>query len=124
MGRLTADPSLKATNSGISVCSFNIAIQRPYASEGKPTADFIPCVAWKKTAENICKFFHKGTQIIVQGSMQSRSYKDAEGKNRNVIECNVDKFYFTGDKKQNESAGTSTFTETMQPVEDDDEIPY
>lgn len=86
MGRLTADPELKQTNSGKSVTSFTVAVDR----QGKEKAtDWINCVAWEKTAELICKYFQKGKPIIVQGSLQTRTYEDKSGGKQKVTEVLV-----------------------------------
>ena len=76
MGRLVADPELRQTTSGISVASFRIAVDRNFQSKGSAErqADFIPCVAWRQTAEFVSKYFSKGRMIAVEGSLQSRSY--------------------------------------------------
>lgn len=76
-GRLTRDPELKSTSSGISVTQFTLAVNRQYTNQdGNRSADFISCVAWRKTAENINKFFKKGSLIGIDGRLQSRSYDD------------------------------------------------
>ena len=80
MGRLTADPELKTTASGLSVLSFSVAVDRNYQKEGEERAvDFITVVAWRKTAEFVSKYFHKGSMIAVEGSIQTRKYEDKDG---------------------------------------------
>ena len=93
LGRLTANPEMRQTPNGISVCSFSIAVDR-YGGEEKKT-DFINCVAWRTTAENIARFFRKGNRIGIKGSIQTRQYQDREtGKNRTAFEVLVDGFDF------------------------------
>jgi single-strand DNA-binding protein len=102
MGRLTKDPEIKTTNSGNSVVSFNLAVERDYCAKGEERkADFITCVAWRNTAEFISRYFHKGNLISVQGSLQSRSYEDQNGQKRYVTEVNVEKASFTGERLDN-----------------------
>ena len=80
MGRLTADPELKTTQSGVSVTSFSVAVDRAYRSKDQERqTDFINCVAWRQTAEFITRYFHKGNRIALQGSLQSRSYTANDG---------------------------------------------
>lgn len=83
VGRLTADPELKATTSGVSVCSFSVAVNRRFARAGEERkADFINCVAWRQTAEFICNYFAKGRMIGLVGSIQTRDWTDNEGRKR------------------------------------------
>ena len=83
IGNLTADTELKQTTSGVSVCSFTIAVNRRFAKEGDPqTADFIPVVTWRKDAEFVAKHFKKGTPILICGELQSRSWTDAQGQKK------------------------------------------
>ena len=99
MGRLTANPELKSTNSGLSVCSFAIAVDRDYqrAGEDKQT-DFIDIVTWKSTAEFVSRYFSKGSMIVVQGSLQSRRWQDRDGNKRVSWEVQADRIYFAGDR--------------------------
>ncbi len=85
-GRLTADPELKTTNSGTSVCSFSIAVDRRYRSGEERQADFINIVTWRSSAEFVSKYFKKGQMIAIEGSIQTRRYQDKEGKNRTAFE--------------------------------------
>lgn len=109
MGRLTADPEVRQTPNGISVCSFSIAVDR--YSNGERKADFINCVAWRQNAENIARFFKKGNMIAINGSIQTRQYQDKDtGKNRTAFEVLVDRFHFTGSASSNASQGTSNYS--------------
>lgn len=85
-GRLTAGPELKTTQSGVYVTSFTVAVDRPYQSNGEKKTDFIPIVAWRKTAEFVTHYFTKGSLIGIEGSIQTRNYKDKSGNNRTVVE--------------------------------------
>ena len=96
-GRFCREPELKTTTSGTSVCSFTLAVDRDYSKEEKQV-DFINCVAWRQTAEFISRYFNKGSMILVQGSLQTRSY-EKDGQKREVVEVVVDKAHFCGEKK-------------------------
>ena len=86
MGRLTHTPELRITTSGKEVCSFDIACERSYSANGQRETDFIPCVAWGKTAQFISQYFDKGSMIAVNGSLQTRKYQDKQGNNRTAYE--------------------------------------
>lgn len=100
MGRLTAEPELKTTQNGISVCSFTVAVERNYSNGGERQTDFINCVAWRQTAEFISRYFHKGSMIAVNGSIQQRQYTDKNGNKRNAFEILVDNANFCGSKAE------------------------
>ncbi len=97
IGRLTSDVELKQTQSGLSVCSFTVAVDRPKV---KDTTDFIPCVAWRQTAEFVSKYFNKGSKIALNGVLTSRKYQDQNGNNRTAFEVVVDNVEFV-ESKQN-----------------------
>ena len=83
MGRFTRDPELRSTPQGISTCSFSIAVDRNFVRPGEERkADFINCVAWRQTAEFISKYFRKGSMVALEGSLQTRSWDDQDGKKR------------------------------------------
>ncbi len=106
MGRLTADPELRHTPSDIAVTTFTVAVNRSYVKQGAERAtDFIDVVAWRNTADFICRYFKKGQMIAVQGSIQTRTYDDKDGKKRKVVEILADNVYFT-ESRQN-SQGSS-----------------
>ena len=125
MGRLCAEPEIKYTQSNKAVLSVNIAVDRDYSSNGERKADFIPIVAWEKTAEFIGKYFSKGSMIAVQGRIETRSYEDKNGQKRTVAEVRVDKVSFCGEKKE---TATPEPTKAAAPVSydiaDDDELPF
>ena len=100
MGRLTADPELRSTQSGLSVVQFTVAVDRDYIKQGEERqADFINCVAWRQTAEFISRYFGKGRMIAVEGSIQTRNYEDKHGNKRTATELIVNRAHFTGEKK-------------------------
>lgn len=95
IGRLVADPDMRTTGSGVAVCQFRIAIDRPY---GKKETDFLTVVAWRKTAEFVDRYFKKGKEILVEGSVQSRNYDDKDGNKRTAVEIAADNVGFVGSK--------------------------
>ena len=106
IGRLCAQPEIKKTTSGVSVCSVSIAVDRDYKVNGEKATDFIPCVFWRGTAEFVGKYFSKGDMIAVVGSLESRKYKDKDGNIRTVWEVKADKVNFCGGKKEQDNAQT------------------
>ena len=95
MGRLTRDPELRRTGSGIAVASFSLAVDRDYADDsGERSTDFIDCVAWRSTAEFVSKYFSKGRMAVVNGRLQIRTWKDRDGNNRRAAEVLADSVYF------------------------------
>lgn len=115
-GRLTADPELKTTQSGLSVTSFNIAVDRRVKSGEEKKADFITIVAWRNTAEFITKYFRKGNLIGIEGSIQTRKYTDKDGNNRTAFEIVANNVQFIESKKDN--GGTSNEPDPLQTVAD------
>lgn len=106
MGRLVSDPELKTTQSGTSVTSFRVAVERNYADkEGNRQADFLDVVAWRGTAEFVCRYFGKGSLVMVEGQLQSRTYQAKDGSNRYVVEIVASSVYFTGERRDNQSQG-------------------
>ncbi len=111
MGRLTTNPELKTTASNISVTSFSIAVDRPYAKQGEQRqADFINIVCWRQRAEFVCKYFTKGQLIALDGSLQTRQYQDNNGNTRYVTEIVADNVYFTGDKRGSGQERNNSFS--------------
>ena len=116
MGRITQDLELKTTQTGVSVLSFTVAVDRNYARQGEERqTDFIDCVAWRQTAEFISKYFYKGRMIAVEGSLQKRSYDDRNGNKRWVTEVIVDNASFTGDSPRQQNDGYSYQSQNPQP---------
>ena len=106
MGRLTADPELKQTQNSTPVCSFRIAVERNVVNKqtGERATDYISVIAWRQTAEFICKYFRKGSMIALEGSLQSRSYTDKDGNNRTAYEVVANNVSFTGSKSEGGAA--------------------
>lgn len=99
IGRLTADPELKTTPSGISVTSFSIAVDRGVKpKDGEKITDFINIVAWRQTAEFLAKYFSKGKLVGIEGSIQTRNYEDKHGNKRTAVEVVADRAFFTESK--------------------------
>ena len=101
MGRLVADPELRTTTQGNSVCSFRIACDRSYVQQGQERqADFIDIVAWRQQADFVSKYFQKGSMIAVEGSLQTRQYQDKQGSKRTAVEVVAYNISFAGAKRQ------------------------
>lgn len=96
IGNLTADPELKQTQGGTSVCSFSIAVNRKYTKDGNNECDFINIVAWRQQAEFVCRYFKKGKPILVCGQLQTRSWTDKDGSKRYATEVIADEVSFVG----------------------------
>ena len=107
-GRLTADPELKTTQSGVSVVSFCVAVQRQYKSGEDPITDFINVVAWRHTAEFVTKYFHKGNMIGIEGSIQTRKYTDKDGNNRIAFEVLANNVQFVEGKRNSTDVNVAT----------------
>lgn len=122
MGRLTKDPELRYTAANnTAVCSFTLAINRRFQQD---KTDFIPIVAWKQTAEFCAKYFIKGQQVAVIGSMQTRTWDDNEGKKRHTTEVVADEAYFADSKKSDPGEPTVDKGDGFYPVEEDDDLPF
>lgn len=108
MGRLTRDPEVRATSSGITVCNFTVAVDQDFTGKdgGEKETDFIDCVAWRKTAEFVTKYFTKGSMIVVSGRLQVRSWTDNDGNKRRTAEIVADNVYF-GESKHKSDAPKS-----------------
>jgi len=119
MGRLTRDPELRSTPQGVSTCSFSLAVDRSFVREGEERkADFINCVAWRQTAEFISKYFKKGNMVALEGSIQTRSWDDQDGKKHYVTEVIVSQVYFAEGKRESEDAPAEI------DMGDDDDLPF
>ncbi len=134
IGRLTKDPELRATGSGIAVCTFTIAVDRRFANRDSQTreADFIPIVVWRAQAENCAKYLHKGSQAAISGSIQTRSYDAPDGSKRYITEVVADEVQFLSrpggsengdDAARAQSFGGSPFGDNIESVEDEN-IPF
>ncbi|MDD4342796.1 MAG: single-stranded DNA-binding protein [Eubacteriales bacterium] len=98
VGRLTKDPELRYTQSGIAVANFTIAVNRRFAREGEQSADFIPVIVWQKAAENVAKYLSKGSQVAVEGRIQTSSYDNKDGQRVFRTEIVADQVEFIGSK--------------------------
>ncbi len=141
-GRLTADPELKQTQSGIAVVSFTLAVNRRFASKSgdgqqNSQADFINCVAWRSSAEFISRYFKKGNSLCVTGSLQTRTWNDNSGAKRYATEVVVDEAMFVDSKS--ESSGSSSYvpdaygspsfssgsdSPSFEEIKTDDDLPF
>ena len=103
MGRLTRDPELRRTGSGVAVASFTVAVDRDFGGRdgGEKETDFIDCVAWRQTGEFVSKYFTKGSMAVVSGRLQIRGWTDKDGNKRRTAEVVADNVYF-GDSKRDE----------------------
>lgn len=140
MGRLVADPELRTTTSGVSVTSFTVAVDRRFVKAGEEKqADFIDVVAWRQTADFVTRFFHKGSMIAVQGSIQARSYEDKNGVKRKAVEIVAENVSFCGSKADSGSSGYENAPASaaapapsystgsigdFEEISDDDELPF
>lgn len=141
MGRLVADPELRHTPNDVAVTSFTIAVDRSYVKAGaERQADFIDIVAWRNTAEFVCKYFRKGQMIAVQGSIQTRSYTDGQGNKRKAVEIVADNVHFAESKRSDSNSGapaygrtgteaatpayTSGDTGDFEEIQTDDDLPF
>jgi single-strand DNA-binding protein len=124
MGRLTRDPELRTTQSGVSVTSFTIAVDRDF---DKTATDFVDIVAWKNTAEFVSRFFTKGRMAVVSGRLQMRSWEDRDGKKRVSAEVVADNVYF-GDSKREEGSSYSpppkAAVTDFSEIGPDDDLPF
>ena len=108
MGRLTRDPELRRTGSGVAVTSFSLAVDRDFGNRenGERETDFIDCVAWRQTGEFVSKYFAKGRMAVVSGRLQIRNWTDKEGNKRRTAEVIADNVYFGDSKRDGDSAGS------------------
>ncbi len=141
-GRLTADPELKQTQSGIAVVSFSIAVNRRFASrdsqQGQPEADFFRVTAWRSTAEFIAKYFHKGSAICITGSIQNRSWTDQQGQKRYSTDIVADEAFFVENRSAQDSmsapagdmysapayASPAASAPKFEEIKTDDDLPF
>ena len=130
MGRLTRDPELRRTGTGIAVASFTLAVDRDYAPKdgGQRETDFIDIVAWRSTAEFVSKYFSKGRMAVVDGRLQTNIWTDKDGNKRSSLEVVADSVYFGDSRKSEGNAPESEFPEQngqeFSEVDDDGELPF
>jgi single-strand DNA-binding protein len=131
MGRLTKDPELRRTGSGIAVASFTVAVDRDFKNDDERETDFLECVAWRGAGEFVARNFHKGKMIVVAGRIQQRSWTDKDGNKRRNTEIVADNVYF-GDSKKDAPSGEAYSNNADQysandfaKLEDDDaQLPF
>ena len=132
-GRLTAAPELKTTQSGVSVTSFTVAVNRRPTKDKETVADFLNVVAWRQSAEIVCKYFHKGSSICIVGSVQTRKWQDKDGGNRYATEIIADEILFVDSKVEAQGANTDagayipdayTNAPQMAEVDPEDDLPF
>ena len=132
MGRLTRQPELRRTGSGVAVTSFTLAVDRDFSGKdgGEKETDFIDCVAWRNTAEFVDKYFSKGSMAVVSGRLQIRSWTDNDGNKRRSAEVVADNVYF-GEAKKSGTYIPEGGVPTHEPVQDfapivgdDEQIPF
>lgn len=104
IGRITATPEIRKTQSGTSMCRFQIAVPRDKKVEGQPDTDFFPVIAWSNTAENLCLHTHKGSQICIVGQLQTRNYQNAQGTTIYVTEIHAQRIQYLDPKNANNGA--------------------
>lgn len=121
MGRLTKDPELRSTNSGTSVCSFTLAVDRRGKDDG---TDFLDIVAWGKTAEFVSKYFTKGQLVAVAGRIQTRTWEDQNGNKRKAVEVVADEVHFAESKKSGQGSNPMTEAGFNMLPDDDGDLPF
>jgi single-strand DNA-binding protein len=127
-GRLTADPELKQTQSGVSVCNITVAVDRSHKNGEEKQADFFTVICWRNLAEMVGKYFKKGKEILVSGEMQSRKWKDKDGNNRISWELMANGVDFCGSKSDNGGNSAPTYQSNNAPkfeeIGEDDSLPF
>lgn len=125
IGRLTADPDIRRTQSGKCVASYRLAVDRPFKSDGQPEADFISCVAWGKNGEFCQRYLHKGMKIALEGRIQTRTYDDKDGKKVYVTEVIVEHHEFCESKRSSDSGGYAEPAQGFTEIDDDgSDLPF
>lgn len=131
IGRLTSDPEVRKTQSGVSVCRFTVAVDRNYKQGEERQADFINVVAWNKTGEFCSKYFKKGQQVSIIGRLQTRTWDDDKGTKHYVTEVIAEEAYFADSRRDGDASGfENTFGETLsqsaefQVTSSDDDLPF
>lgn len=124
-GRLTNEPELKYTPSGVAVARFSLAVQRSYVKQGEERqTDFINCVAFRSQAEFLSKYFSKGSQIIVVGELQSRSWEEADGKKRTAIDVIVNEVHFCESKKTEPETESKYLKDEREGIKNDSSVGF
>ena len=118
VGRITTKPELRTTSSGIPFTRFSVAINRPFTNNGERTADFINILVWRKQAENVCNFLDKGSQVAIEGRIQTGSYTDKDGNNRTSFEVVADNVEFLDSKSQRSNESQIPISDGVDIVND------
>ena len=118
MGRLTRDPEMRTTQSGVAVASFTLAVDRDFSGRdgGEKQTDFIDCTAWRHTAEFVSKYFSKGRMAVVSGRLQIDNYTDNDGNKRRSAKVIADNIYFGDSKKDGATSGQSDEAASLTPA--------
>jgi single-strand DNA-binding protein len=125
MGRLVRDPEKRTTQSGVSVVSFTVAVDRDFKNGDEKVTDFIDCTAWRGTADFISKYFGKGRMIVVDGQLQSRKWQDKDGNNRVSWEVQAQNVYFADSKRNDDGQQSKPQTfEELDSGDGDGELPF
>ena len=134
MGRLTRDPEMRSTQSGVAVASFTLAVDRDFGGRdgAEKQTDFIDCTAWRHTAEFVSKYFSKGRMAVVSGRLQIDNYTDNDGNKRKAAKVIADNIYFGDSKKDGATGGQSDEAASFTPAPsgfvtvdvDDGELPF
>ena len=129
MGRLVADPELRHTPNGVATCTFRIAVDRSFVRAGEERkADFIDIVVWRQTAEFVCKYFHKGNLIAVDGSIQTRTYEDKTGNKRYAFEVVANNVHFTAPAARPAPAEPVSYAagsaDDFAVIDDNEDLPF
>lgn len=126
MGRLTKDPEIRYTNNGKTVGSFSIAVDRRFKSEGQPDADFFNCTTFGKQAEFVEKYLHKGTKIVICGSLQNNNYKDQNNVTHYSVQILVEEINFAESKNGGQNQPTQTANDGFMNIPDGivEELPF
>lgn len=121
MGRLTRDPEMRSTQSGVAVASFTLAVDRDFGGKdgGEKQTDFIDCTAWRHTAEFVSKYFSKGRMAVVSGRLQIDNYTDNDGNKRRSAKVIADNIYFGDSKKDGATSGQSDEAASFTPAPSD-----
>ena len=133
IGNMVSDPELKQTQGGLSVCSFNIAVNRRFKAEGQQDCDFLSIIAWRQQAEFVCKYFKKGKPILVCGQLQTRNWTDNQGQKRYATEVVADEVSFVGanNTEQDKPSGNVPYVPSeyqtapqMEEIPNDGDLPF
>jgi single-strand DNA-binding protein len=124
IGRFAADPELRQTGSGVAVTSFTLAVDRPYTKGSDRQTDWLDIVAWRNTAEFVCKYFRKGDAIIVEGSIQTRAWEDKNGQKRKSVEIVAENVEFPPRARNEEKAENESIADDTEDFTEMEDLPW